>query len=89
LNVTLTRSSPDQMNETPGLTRLKLAVSFSRSSRWRIGITAGTSDSPTSSAGRRPSSKSVTAAPSRASKIARAEPDGPAPTIATRMRRPA
>src|SRR5215470_17245842 len=85
-NVTLTRSVGDQTNDTPGLRRLKLAVSFSRSSRRRIGITAGTSDSPTSSGGRRPSSKTVTAAPSRTSKIARAVPDGPPPTMAAAAR---
>src|SRR5207302_437012 len=73
----------DEMNDTPGFTRLKLAVSSSRPSRWRIGMTAGTRDSPTSSSGRRPSSKSVTRAPWRASRIASAEPEGPAPTIAT------
>ena len=36
-NVTLTRSPGDQMNETPGLTRLKVAVSSSTPSRRRIG----------------------------------------------------
>src|SRR5881628_3602227 len=66
------------MKDTPGLTRLKLAVSSSKPRRCRIGITAGTSDSPTSSSGRRPSSKSVTSPPWRASRIARADPAGPA-----------
>jgi hypothetical protein len=37
----LKRSLSDQMNETPGFTRLKLAVSSSTPSRWMMGTTAG------------------------------------------------
>ncbi len=64
-NVKLKRSISDQMKDIPGFTRLNAAVSSSRPRRRRIGITAGTSDSPTSSSGRRRSSKSVTSAPAR------------------------
>src|SRR5258708_13668669 len=49
--------------------------------------TAGTSDSPTRSGGRRPSLNSVTSAPRPVSRIASAEPDGPPPTTTTRDRK--
>src|SRR5687767_1272 len=75
------------MKETPGFTRPHAAVSGSRPRRWRIGTTAGTSDSPTRSSGRRPSSNSVTSAPWRARKMASADPAGPAPTMAMRTTR--
>ena len=51
-NVNANRSAGDQTKETPGFTQLKVAVSSSTPRVFRMGIAAGTSDSPTSSAGR-------------------------------------
>ena len=54
---------------------------------WKIGTISGTSDSPTISGGRAPSSNTTTEAPLRASNAASVAPAGPAPMIATRVGR--